>query len=439
MGKHMTDFNSMPEINVCLLLFSALVALILLIGAIATSTRSHQFMKKFILLLIADIIMQLGEAGIWFFEGSPEKIPLLKFCCVLSFGMGFGVIALFISCLMDFFRERESSVSMLPVRIMYGICSVMIVFVIISAFNGMFFTFDERGIMSDGYLWFVICLFDILSFIAIIFIIIYHRHFLSKLEQLSLLSFSMLPLASSMLVNIWYPAPEYLSTTLALIVVFILFYGEVTKQLEVKKKELVESRMAIMVSQIQPHFLYNSLNTIYHLCSKDVKKAQGAINEFSEYLRRSLDSITRTAVIPFDEELKHVKAYLHLEQIRFADRLKVVYIIETQAFLLPALSIQPLIENAVKHGICRKAEGGTVTLISRECEGYFEVTVADDGVGFCTDEIHEDGKLHIGIENVRQRLAAMCKGELIIQSSPNQGTVAVVRIPKEELNENNRS
>lgn len=439
MGKHMPDFNSMPEINVCLLLFSALVGLFLLIGAIAARTRSHPFMKKFIKLLIADIIMQLGEAGIWFFQGSTEKIPLLKLCCVLSFGLGFVVIALFISCLMEFFRERESSVSMLPARIMYAICGGMFFLVILSAFNGMFFTFDEQGMMIDGFLWFVICIFDILSFIAVICIIIYHRGFLSVMELLSLLSFSVLPLTSAMLVNIWYPTPEYLATTLSLIVVFIMFYGEITRQLEEKKKELAQSRMEIMVSQIQPHFLYNSLNTIYHLCSKDVKMAQRAINDFSEYLRRSLNSINRTNLIPFNEELKHVKAYLQLEQIRFSEKLSVVYSIETEAFLLPALSIQPLIENAVKHGICPQEEGGTVTLSVREHAECFEVKVSDDGAGFNMEEMQEDGKLHIGIENVRQRLAAMCNGELIIDSIPGKGTTASVRIPKEDVDENYRS
>lgn len=435
----MTDFNSMPEINVSLLLFSALTALFLLIGAAAARTRSHSFMKKFIQLLIADIVMQLGEAGIWFFEGSPEKIPLLKLCCVLSFGLGFVVIALFISCLMEFFRERGPSVSLLSARIMYAICGGMFCLVILSVFNGMFFTFDKQGMMIDGFLWFVICIFDILSFVVIIFLIIHHRRFLTVQGFFSLLSFSVLPLTSSILVNIWYPTPEYLATTLSLIVVFIMFYGEITRQLEEKKKELAESRMAIMVSQIQPHFLYNSLNTIYHLCSKDVKVAQSAINDFSEYLRCSLNSVNRVNPVPFDEELKHVKAYLQLEQIRFSEKLKVVYHIETEAFLLPALSIQPLIENAVKHGICPKEEGGTVALSVRECTEWFEVKVSDDGVGFCMGEMKEDGKLHIGIENVRQRLAAMCNAVLIIESIPGQGTTATIRIPKEGIDENYRS
>lgn len=435
----MHEFNSMPEINVCLLLFSALVALFLLIGAISARTRSHPFMKKFIKLLIADIIMQLGEAGIWFFEGSPEKLPLLKLCCVLSFGLGFVVIALFISCLVEFFRERESSVSLLPARIMYGICGSMFFLVIISAFNGMFFIFDEQGMMEDGFLWFVICIFDILSFIVVICLVIHHRKFLAVKELLSLLSFSALPLASAMLVNIWYPIPEYLATTLSLILIFIMFHGEISRQLEVNKKELAESRIAIMVSQIQPHFLYNALNSIYHLCNKDIKMAQRAINDFSEYLQRSLSAINRTTPIPFEEELKHVKAYLELEQIRFSEKLKVVYNIETTSFLLPALSIQPLIENAVKHGICPKEEGGTVMLSARESSECFEIIISDDGVGFVMEEIQEDGKLHVGIENVRQRLSIMCSAELIIDSKQGEGTTITVRIPKEDADENNRT
>lgn len=134
----MPDFNTMWEVNVCLLIFSALVVLFLLIGAIADYDRIRPFMKSFIRLLIADIIMQLGEAGMWIFAGSPENIPLLKLCCVMSFGAGALLIGLYAYCLLEFGREREA-VSMLPAHIMAVACGIMFLLVIVSVFNGMFF------------------------------------------------------------------------------------------------------------------------------------------------------------------------------------------------------------------------------------------------------------------------------------------------------------
>ncbi len=91
----MPDFNNMPEVNACLLIFSSLVVLFLLIGAIGDSAGTRPFMKSFIRLLIIEIIVQLGEAGMWIFAGSPEKIPLLKLCCVMSFGGGALLIGFF--------------------------------------------------------------------------------------------------------------------------------------------------------------------------------------------------------------------------------------------------------------------------------------------------------------------------------------------------------
>ncbi|MGN1187444.1 MAG: sensor histidine kinase, partial [Lachnospiraceae bacterium] len=133
------------------------------------------------------------------------------------------------------------------------------------------------------------------------------------------------------------------------------------------EEELKENRIALAMSQIQPHFIYNSLNSIYHLCEKDVEMAQQAISDFSEYLQRSLSAADRITLISFGEELNHVKTYLKLEQLRFGKDLNVVYHIETVGFMLPALSVQPLVENAVKHGICVKEEGGgTVTLTVKE-------------------------------------------------------------------------
>ena len=201
------------------------------------------------------------------------------------------------------------------------------------------------------------------------------------------------------------------------------------KELE---KELKENQMSLAISQIQPHFIYNSLNTIYHLCGKDVGMAQQAISDFSDYLRRSLNAADRTTLIPIEEELQHVKMYLNLEKLRFGKRLNVQYHIEQGGFILPALSVQPLVENAVKHGICHIEEGeGTLILTVTEGADYYEVLVEDDGVGFAPGDI-TDENAHVGIRNVRQRLDIMCHATLEIQSEPGKGTTATIRIPKEK-------
>ncbi|MDD7176888.1 MAG: histidine kinase [Lachnospiraceae bacterium] len=222
--------------------------------------------------------------------------------------------------------------------------------------------------------------------------------------------------------------------------VFLLMWGirqvAVNYQASIRakklEKELKENQMSLAMSQIQPHFIYNSLNSIYHLCEKDVEMAQQAIGDFSDYLQQSLRVVDRTTLISFEEELKHVKTYLKLEQLRFGEDLHVVYHIGCTDFMLPALSVQPLVENAVKHGICQKEEGsGTVILTVKECPDCYEVIVSDDGVGFVPGiEANGEGS-HVGIRNVRQRLDIMCHATLEVQSEPGKGTTSRIRIPKE--------
>ena len=426
----MPDFNEMPEVNICLLIFAALVVLFILIAAITSPTRKYQFMKSFICLLALGIVVQLGEAGIWFFEGSKNTLPLTV-CCVLSYGIGTLLIAFFTYTVLGFFREKED-ISLLPARVMAVLCFVFVIFIIASVLTGAVFTIDGHGRVSDGPYAFIVYVFDVLTFIVEIFLIVYYNRFLSVRGLLVFLGYCVVQLATMFLVDIWYPVPMYLASTLFVVLLFLFFHGEITRQLSMKEKELNESRIAIMVSQIQPHFMYNSLNTIYHLCDKDVKLAKQAISDFSEYLHHILGSVNRTTPIRFEEELQNVKTYLSLEQMRFGEELNIVYCIDTTDFLVPALSVQPLVENVVKHGLCKKEGGGTISIYTKECEKCFQIIVSDDGVGFDTTKELDDKRIHVGIQNVRQRFYSMCDGTLTIDSRPGEGTKVTVQLPKGE-------
>ena len=145
-----------------------------------------------------------------------------------------------------------------------------------------------------------------------------------------------------------------------------------------------------------------------------------------------MDSLKQTKPIPFDQELEHLKKYLYIEKLRFGKKLNVAYDIQATDFILPQLSIQPLVENAVKHGVGMKKKGGTVTIATRETEKAYEVIVSDDGVGFDVNAPQkEDGRSHVGMENTRRRLKEMCGGEVNIESTIGEGTVATVILPKE--------
>ena len=216
--------------------------------------------------------------------------------------------------------------------------------------------------------------------------------------------------------------------------------AEKTRELELQRKrleaekniveaELKESRVSIMLSQIQPHFIYNTLGTIERMCLKDPQKAFELVRNFSLYLRGNFSELDSVTPIRFAEELKHVEYYVNIEKVRFPD-MTIKYDVETTDFVLPALSVQPLVENAIKHGLMRLESGGTVVIRSHETATHYCVEVADDGVGF-DPSLPIEEKKHVGLRNIRGRLKAMVNGELIIESQIGAGTRAVILIPKE--------
>ncbi len=204
------------------------------------------------------------------------------------------------------------------------------------------------------------------------------------------------------------------------------------------EKEAYEAKVSVMVSQIQPHFMYNALTSIAMMCQIDPDTAQEATVTFAKYLRGNMDSLKQTKPIPFEQELEHLKKYLYIEKLRFGKKLNIEYDIQAADFVLPQLSIQPLVENAVKHGVGMKKKGGTVTIATRETETAYEVIISDDGVGFdTTAEKKDDGRSHVGMENTIRRVKDMCGGEIRIESKVGEGTTATVILPKEgQPNEN---
>ncbi|MBR5320318.1 MAG: histidine kinase [Clostridia bacterium] len=227
------------------------------------------------------------------------------------------------------------------------------------------------------------------------------------------------------------------------IITFVVIYFEkiskifntALKTAEVEK-ELEIANTSLMISQIQPHFLYNALNTIKYLIKRDPKSAEKAVISFSKYLRGNMDSITQKAPIPFTDELEHTKHYCDIELLRFGDKLNIVYDTPVTNFVIPALSVQPLVENAIKHGVTKKIEGGTVTVITNEDENNYIIKIQDDGVGFDVqnpDLKPSEAHAHIGVNNVRERLINMINAEFIIESQIDVGTCVTIKIPKKEI------
>ena len=205
------------------------------------------------------------------------------------------------------------------------------------------------------------------------------------------------------------------------------------KELETEKialhAQLTESRVSTMMSQIRPHFIYNTLGSIEQLCTIDPPKAGELVHNFAKYLRGNFGELDNAKPILMSQEMEHVHHYVSIEHVRFPD-MTFLFEMDSNDFHIPALTIQPIVENAIKHGLMRLPKGGTIRVVSYETDTHYCVSVEDDGMGFHTSELQDERK-HVGIRNIRERLKAMVGGTLEIESTVGVGTKVLITIPKE--------
>jgi len=316
------------------------------------------------------------------------------------------------------------------VRLGYTLCPAYGITTIILSGTEYLYYYDTNGVYHRGEFWFLMYL--VVLVVLLIDIIVVSLQKISFQEKLALLLFCVIPLIG-FVVSIFVQGFSFAQTCwmITMVIIYANFYSHRVNKLAKQEAELTNSRVDVMLSQIQPHFLYNSLSAIAYLCDKDPKQAKKMILDFSDYLRGNLNSIKEPTPVLFEKELQHIAFYLSLEKRRFGDMLTVKYDIEAKDFLIPALTIQPLVENAIKHGIYHKEEGGTILISSREYPDGWTVTISDDGVGFDLSAIKTDKQTHVGIDNVRARLQLQCSGTLQINSEIGKGTSAVIYIPRE--------
>ncbi len=205
------------------------------------------------------------------------------------------------------------------------------------------------------------------------------------------------------------------------------------KELETEKMvlnaQLAQSRISTMMSQIRPHFIYNTLGSIEQLCELNPPKAGELVHNFAKYLRGNFGELDNPKPILMSQEMEHVHHYISIENVRFPD-MTFSFEMNSEDFHIPALTVQPLVENAIKHGLMKLEKGGSIRVTTYETQKDYCICVEDDGAGFDPSGLLDDKK-HIGIRNIRDRLKVMVGGVLEIESTPGMGTKVFITIPKE--------
>ena len=257
-----------------------------------------------------------------------------------------------------------------------------------------------------------------------------HKTFLSFLA-------AMLPLTFTLFVQLFVDV--FVLIDICIVLSALSMYGlvlsdqieqDLSRQREIARhqREIANQRASIMVLQMRPHFIYNTMTSIYCLCNQDPEKARQVVLDFTTYLRKNFTAIASSEPIPFSAELEHVRAYLAVEQAQYEDSLFVDYDTPHTRFRVPPLTLQPIVENAVKHGRDPYAGPFRISIRTRKTDSGSEVTVSDNGRGFSPED---DNGPHIALKNIQQRLDLMCGGSLLISSGENGGTVVTITIPQQ--------
>ena len=413
-------------------LFFVIVA-VMLLGIALFSSLIHIKKSKIIwvlgsLILFAGIYFAYNADGVAFWSESTVSNTTIL-------GASMMLYMLFLSILAVFFMATTRKIGMFTV-------------VFLGAANAVFFLLPIFGdvLFYDLWLWWCVVQITVNGVLAVCLV----KEFLtSRVKQKWFYIGAFLPLIAfaADVIGIWLGIwnggiiSQYVFTALfAIAIVMVLKFipnninaAEKAKKLEMEKivlnAELAETRISTMMSQIRPHFIYNTLGSIEQLCMLDPPKAGNLVHNFAKYLRGNFGELDNPRPILMSQEMEHVRHYISIENVRFPD-MTFTFEMNSSDFRIPALTVQPIVENAIKHGLMKLSKGGTIRVVSYETDTEYCISVVDDGVGFDTS-VPADERKHVGLRNIRERLKVMVNGTLEIESEVGVGTKVLIRIPKE--------
>ena len=418
---------NLSYVNVAMDVFGLCVMLIIFSACLGEWIHQRKGSIHFLYLLGFVIAALATDAMSWVCEGRVD----LRTMTVISNTLAscFGQLA--IVCFMAYLRQRlyeTSKAAECVLNIFRVLCVFSLGYCIGNAFLGYSFSVNERGHWEHSENVTMVYLhlgFSIMAFVALILMALFATRS-TKSSRVGFVIYTLFPIAG-IVVDYTYHGISltYVSIVISVLVIYTNIY--------LQRQRLIDSqRNALMLSQINPHFTYNTLSTIAAMCDTSPKLAKNLTIDFSRYLRQNLETLMSEKPIPFSKELEHVECYLKIEKARFRESLRVIYSIQCEDFEIPPLTVQPIVENAVKHGVTRKAGGGTVKISTYSTETSNVIEVIDDGVGFEGDVLSGHRENHVGLENVEARLQRMCRGSVSVKSTVDVGTRVTIEIPRKK-------
>jgi len=304
---------------------------------------------------------------------------------------------------------------------------------LVSLFTGIVVSFPQN-VFTPGPFYAVTWVCSLVYLVIIFWSAFYHKK--HRQESIGLL-IALFFIGSCMLIEILFGGIVGMQETaiaFSLLAYYLYFQSQAYLQERMEfEQSLNEARLRTMIAQIHPHFVCNALSCVAELCHENAAAAEEAVLTLAGYLRSHYQAIESDALISFEHELENIGCFLSLEQQLLGERMRVVLDTPVTDFKVPGLSIETLVENAVRHGVAKKRGGGTVTLRTEQTDGGIIITVSDDGPGFDRAAVSKDNALHIGLNNAQTRLEKQCRADIDITTAPEEGCTVRIRIPKEAL------
>lgn len=328
---------------------------------------------------------------------------------------------------------RESVKRSSLFKIVLALLGAYFAVVVASQFTDIFYYVTSDNVFFRGPLWALMMAPLVAILLLNVAAVIRRRKRLSKKYFIGLLV-HMIPMTATMILHMFLEIEVFVVTGMALfaLIMYGLILSDNVEHYLRQQREIARQQASILVLQMRPHFIYNSMMGIYYLCDQNPQKAKQVTLDFTTYLRKNFAAIASEGTIPFSEELEHTRAYLAVEQAQFEDSLFVEFDAPNTMFRLPPLTLQPIVENAVVHGMRNSNAPIHISVVTRQTDSANEIIVEDDGPGFATRGNDEP---HIALNNIRRRLELMCRGSLSVSSRESGGTSVKVTIPLDKTEE----
>ena len=301
---------------------------------------------------------------------------------------------------------------------------------IISQFTDVFYYTTPNNQFFRGK-WFALMLAPLAAILILNTVgVIRRRKKLSKRVFIALLVY-LLPVTVVVIVYMFGafdPLISFVVVLCALALLGLILVNNIEQHVR-QQREIANQRAGVLVLQMRPHFIYNTMMSIYYLCKQDADKAQQVTLDFTTYLRKNFTAIASDDAVPFKDELEHTRAYLDVEMAQHEDMLFVEYDTPHIHFRVPPLTLQPLVENAVKHCLNPNGDPLRIYVKTRLTDHGSEIIVENTGEGFKPSDNDEP---HIALANIEQRLEFMCDGKMTIAPREGGGTIVRVIIPTQK-------